>query len=168
MATDSGRVDMVLCDDYTEEGSILAPNLDAINSLHLSEIEMNNQSINTSSCNGPLKPCKGMIFAKLDDAMTCYKAYETKKGFSIQKNHTGPSHSNKPLIGVVFSCNREGRHRPSNQKKHKNVVSCYVTMIGCKAMMGLKKDEEKCVVYKFGAYHNHEICPLKITLVLRG
>ena len=167
MATDSGGVDMVLCDEYTEDGFVLAPNLDDMDSVHLSENEMNHQSIKSSLCNGPLDLCKGMIFDELEDAMTCYKAYTRRKGFSIRKNRTRLSHFDKSLIGMVFSCNREGHHCPNYQKKHKNVVSRHVTMIGCKEMMGLKGDEGKWVVCKFVAGHNYESCCPKSTLLLR-
>lgn len=40
-----------------------------------------------------------------------------KKGFSIRKNHTQLSKGDKLLIGVDYSCSREGFHHKSYQKK---------------------------------------------------
>ncbi|KAI8570121.1 hypothetical protein RHMOL_Rhmol01G0009000 [Rhododendron molle] len=93
----------------------------------------------TSSHGGPRVPCIGMVFDEWEGAMTCYRTYPRKRGFSIRKNHTRLSRKDKSLIGIEFSCYGEGfrRHR-SYHKTH--VPVCSESMIGGKAMMGVRSD----------------------------
>ncbi|XVE50291.1 hypothetical protein DITRI_Ditri01bG0150000 [Diplodiscus trichospermus] len=60
------------------------------------------------STGGPLEPCEGMQFDELEDAETCYKAYSRGQGFSMRKSHTRLSRQDKSLIGVAYTCSREG------------------------------------------------------------
>jgi hypothetical protein len=87
-----------------------------------------------------LEPCLGLEFDEVEDACICYNAYARKKGFSIRKNHTRLSKGDdKLLIGVDYSCSREGfRHKSYQKKIHINLEPAE-TRVGCKAMMGIKK-----------------------------
>ncbi|KAL7215344.1 hypothetical protein ACSBR1_027503 [Camellia fascicularis] len=167
-STSSEGIDIVFSDNRLEEEYFVDSELGGdLNNANLSE-NQKHQPIKSSLCNNPLEPCEGMIFDELEDAMTCYNAYARRKGFDIRKNHTRLSSKDKSLIGVEFACTREGYRRPSYQKKNKNVTTRPMTMIGCKAMMRLRKDEGKWVVSKFVTEHNHDLCSPKSTLLLRG
>ncbi|KAI8528337.1 hypothetical protein RHMOL_Rhmol12G0141800 [Rhododendron molle] len=100
----------------------------------------NVQPIKSSSIMGPREPCIGLVFEEWEDAKSCYGAYAKRKGFGIRKNQTHRSLKDKSVIGVEFSCYREGFCRPSYHKKRKNGSSHYEKMIGCKTMMSMGED----------------------------
>jgi hypothetical protein len=81
-------------------------------------LKLKQPTANSSSYNGPLEPCLGLEFDEVEDARICYNAYASEKDFSIRKNHTQLSKGdNKLLIGVDYSCSREGFRYKSYQKK---------------------------------------------------
>lgn len=162
MASSSNAADIVLRNDCSEPESVDDPD-----ALDLIQNETQ-QPAKSFVYSGPVEPCEGMVFDELEDAETCYKAYARRKGFSIRKSHTRLSNKDKSLIGVEFSCSREGYHRPSYRKKYKNFENRAETMIGCKALMRLRKDEGKWVVSKFLVEHNHELCSPESTPLLPG
>ncbi|KAF7152554.1 hypothetical protein RHSIM_Rhsim01G0209600 [Rhododendron simsii] len=162
MASSSNAADIVLRNDCSEPESVDDPD-----ALDLIQNETQ-QPAKSFVYSGPVEPCEGMVFDELEDAETCYKAYARRKGFSIRKSHTRLSNKDKSLIGVEFSCSREGYHRPSYRKKYKNFENRAETMIGCKALMRLRKDEGKWVVSKFLVDHNHELCSPESTPLLPG
>ncbi|KAG5530054.1 hypothetical protein RHGRI_030424 [Rhododendron griersonianum] len=132
--------------EILEEEFVIEENsMDGFKDLEFSE-KGNVQHIKSSSIMGPREPCIGLVFEEWDDAMSCYGAYAKRKGFSIRKNRTRRSLKDKSVIGVEFSCYREGFCRLSYHKKRKNSASRYETMIGCKAMMSIRRDDEKWVV----------------------
>lgn len=162
MATSSDAADIGLRNDCSEPESVDDPNT-------IDVVQNGTQPPAKSFVySGPVEPSEGMVFDELEDAETCYKAYARRKGFSIRKSHTRLSNKDKSLIGVEFSCNREGYHRPSYRKKYKNAENRPETMIGCKAMIRLRRDEGKWVVSKFLVDHNHELCSPESTPSLRG
>ncbi|OMO64043.1 hypothetical protein COLO4_32139 [Corchorus olitorius] len=126
--------------------------------------DANGKSTALKSCaySGPLEPCERMQFNKLEDAVTCYRAYSRQKGFSMRKSHTRLSHKGRSLSAIDYTCSREGFPQKDTQTKRAQ------TRIGYKAMMGLKKVEDKWVVSKFVDKHNHELLTPKSTSLLRG
>jgi len=74
------------------------------------------------------------------------------------------------LIGVDYSCSREGfRHKSYKKKKKIHINSEPAeTRVGCKAMMGIKKVGLRWTVSKFIIEHNHELLTPKSTRFLRG
>ena len=117
---------------------------------------------------GPQEPCEGMQFDELEDVETCYKAYSRQKGFSMRKSHTRLSRKDKSLLGVDYTCSREGFRQKDCQKKDVKGAKRAETRIGCKAVMSLKKLEDKWVVSKFVDKHNHELLTPRSTSFLRG
>ncbi|KAG5538957.1 hypothetical protein RHGRI_019489 [Rhododendron griersonianum] len=128
-----------------EEFVIEENSMDGFTDLEFSE-KGKVQPIKSSSIMGPWEPCISLVFEEWEDAMSCYGAYAKTKGFSIRINRTRRSLKDKSVIGAEFSCYREGFCRPSYHKKRKNGTPCYETMIGCKAMLSIRRDDEKWVV----------------------
>ncbi|KAL7116770.1 hypothetical protein ACP275_03G026100 [Erythranthe tilingii] len=124
-----------------------------------------------SKNNCSIEPCKGMVFDNPKDAQTFYTRYARRVGFGIRKNHTRLSQSDKLLIGVDYTCSREGQPKQSNEGKTKSSkTNQSETKIGCKAMMSvsLRREEEKWVVTIFVTDHNHELYTPRTTSLLRG
>ncbi|KAG2690939.1 hypothetical protein I3760_09G214000 [Carya illinoinensis] len=120
------------------------------------------------SSSGPLEPFIGMIFDDTEDAQAFYKAYARRIGFAIRKNHTRLSKDDKKLCAVDYVCTREGFRRVSRKGKERTVPELPETKIGCKAIMGIKKDGEKWVVNKFVVGHNHILLTPRSASLLRG
>ncbi|KAL6554658.1 hypothetical protein OROHE_007397 [Orobanche hederae] len=113
--------------------------------------------------------CEGMSFDDVEDAQACYKAYAIRKGFSIRKNHTRLSRLEKELIGVDYTCSKEGfRKEKTSKDKQKVKVSYAETRVGCKAMMSLRKYGVKWNVSKFVENHNHVLCSPRSSRLLPG
>ncbi|KAG5532857.1 hypothetical protein RHGRI_027219 [Rhododendron griersonianum] len=150
-----GEKDRIVMEDtfsgeILEEEFVIEENLmDDFKDLEFSETG-NVQPIKSSSIMGPREPCIGLVFEEWEDAMSSYGAYAKGKGFSIRKNRTRRSFKDKSMIGVKFSCYREGFCRPSYYKKRKNGAPRYETMIGCKAMMSKSKIGVKFSCYREG------------------
>jgi hypothetical protein len=101
------------------------------NDINLLGNDLKQPTANSSSYNGPLEPCLGLEFDEVEDARICYNAYARKNGFSIRKNHTRLSKGDKLLIGVDYSCSREGFLHKSYQKKIHINLKPAETRVGC-------------------------------------
>ncbi|XP_042972696.1 protein FAR1-RELATED SEQUENCE 5-like [Carya illinoinensis] len=95
-----------------------------------------------------VEPYVGLQFDDVEDAHTCYKAFSRRTGFSIRTNHTRLAKEDRSLIGVEYVCSREGFRRWNLKSKNRVRPETVETKIGCKAMMTIRKDGEKCVVSK--------------------
>ncbi|KAG6624339.1 hypothetical protein CIPAW_16G019500 [Carya illinoinensis] len=140
--------------------------LNMIDGVNLGDVDGVN-FISTSS-SGPFDPFIGKEFDEVEDAQAFYKAYARRKGFAIRTNHTQLSRGDKKLIGVHYVCTREGFRRESLKQKERQILEPAETKIGCKATMCIRKEEERWVVCKFVAQHNHELLTPKSTSMLRG
>ncbi|KAG6661775.1 hypothetical protein CIPAW_03G198800 [Carya illinoinensis] len=107
------------------------------------------------SSSGALEPFIGMIFDDVEDAQSFYKAYARRK-------------DEKKLCAVDYVCTREGFRRVSRKEKERTVPEIAETKIGCKAIMGVKKDGEKWMVNKFVVGHNHILLTPRSASLLRG
>ncbi|KAG7979664.1 hypothetical protein I3843_05G142800 [Carya illinoinensis] len=105
----------------------------------------------------------GLEFDDIEDALSCYKAFSRRTGFSIQTNHTRLSAIDKSLIGVDYVCSREGFRRYNLKLKERARPEAPEIKCGCKAMMAIKKNESKWVVSKFVLQHNHELLTSRST-----
>ncbi|KAG6686155.1 hypothetical protein I3842_11G002900 [Carya illinoinensis] len=110
----------------------------------------------------------GLQFDDIEDAHSCYKAFSRRTGFSIRTNHTRLSNIDRSLIGVEYVCSREGSRRYNFKLKERARPEVAETKCGCKAMMTIKKDEDKWVVSKFVLQHNHELLTPRSISLLRG
>ncbi|XP_035545018.1 protein FAR1-RELATED SEQUENCE 5-like [Juglans regia] len=128
----------------------------------------NGVNVIPSSSSGPLEPFIGMIFEEVEDAQTFYKAYARRQGFAIWTNHTRLSKDDKTLCAVDYVCTREGFRRVSRKDTDRQLPEPAETKIGCKAMMGIKKDGEKWIVNKFVVGHNHILLTPRSTSFLCG
>ncbi|KAG6699806.1 hypothetical protein I3842_08G081800 [Carya illinoinensis] len=122
----------------------------------------------SSSSSGPSEPFIGMLFEDVEDAQAFYKAYARRKGFAIRTNHTRLSKDDKSLCAVDYVCTREGFRRASRKEQDRTIPEPAETKIGCKAIMGIKKDGEKWIVNKFVVGHNHILLTPRSTSFLRG
>ncbi|KAG2666757.1 hypothetical protein I3760_15G079000 [Carya illinoinensis] len=122
----------------------------------------------SSSSSGPSEPFIGMLFEDVEDAQAFYKAYARRKGFAIRTNHTRLSKDDKTLCAVDYVCTREGFRRASRKEQDRTIPEPAETKIGCKAIMGIKKDGEKWIVNKFVVGHNHILLTPRSTSFLRG
>ncbi|KAG6733034.1 hypothetical protein I3842_01G207000 [Carya illinoinensis] len=120
----------------------------------------------SSSCH--LEPYVGMLFDDVEDAQAYYKAYARRKGFAIRTNHTRLSKDDKKLLAVDYVCTREGFRRINRKEKERIMPEPDETKIGCKALMGIKKDGEHLIVNKFVVGHNHILLTPRSTSFLRG
>ncbi|KAG5534891.1 hypothetical protein RHGRI_022869 [Rhododendron griersonianum] len=94
--------------EILEEGFVIVENpMDGFKDLEFSK-KGKVHPIKSSSIMRPREPYIGLVFEEWEDAMSCYGAYAKRKGFSIRKNHTRRSLKDKLVIGVEFSCYREG------------------------------------------------------------
>ncbi|XP_018841252.2 protein FAR1-RELATED SEQUENCE 5-like [Juglans regia] len=140
------------------------------------QCDVNEDSVNVedgvnvipSSSSGPLEPFIGMVFEEVEDAQAFYKAYARRQGFAIRTNHTRLSKDDKTLCAVDYVCTREGFRRVSRKDTDRIVPEPAETKIGCKAIMGIKKDGEKWIVTKFVVGHNHILLTTRSTSFLRG
>ncbi|XP_042969180.1 protein FAR1-RELATED SEQUENCE 5-like [Carya illinoinensis] len=82
----------------------------------------------------------------------------------ISSSSSGPS---EPFI-VDYVCTREGFRRVSWKEQDRTIPEPAETKIGCKAIMGIKKDGEKWIVNKFVVGHNHILLIPRSTSFLRG
>ncbi|KAG6698419.1 hypothetical protein I3842_08G019600 [Carya illinoinensis] len=121
-----------------------------------------------SSTSCPLEPYIGMLFDDVEDAQAYYKAYARRKGFAIRTNHTRLSKDNKKLLTVDYICTREGFRRINRKEKEQIMPEPDETKIGCKTLMGIKKDGEHWIVNKFVVGHNHVLLTPRSTSFLRG
>ncbi|KAG2707007.1 hypothetical protein I3760_05G127900 [Carya illinoinensis] len=121
-----------------------------------------------SSSSGPLEPFVGMVFEDVKDAQVFYKAYARRKGFAIRTNHTRLSKDDKTLCAVDYVCTREGFRRVRRKDTDRIISKLDEIKIGCKAIMGIKKDGEKWIVNKFVVGHNHILLTPRSTSFLRG
>ncbi|KAF5476291.1 hypothetical protein F2P56_008022 [Juglans regia] len=117
---------------------------------------------------GPLEPVIGMLFDDVEDAKTFYKAYARRKSFAIRTNHTRLSKDKKKLCAVDYVCTRERFRRVTRKAKERTMPELVETKIGCKALMGIKKDGEKWIVNKFVLGHNHVLLTPRSASFLRG
>ncbi|XP_042952236.1 protein FAR1-RELATED SEQUENCE 5-like [Carya illinoinensis] len=104
----------------------------------------------SSSSSGLLEPFIGMEFDDVEDAQAFYKAYVRRNGFAIRTNHTRLSKEEKKLIAVDYVCSREGFRRERSKHVERTILETAETKIGCKAIMGIKKESEKWIVDENG------------------
>ncbi|KAF5471376.1 hypothetical protein F2P56_008184 [Juglans regia] len=109
-----------------------------------------------------------MVFEEVEDAQAFYKAYARRQGFAIRTNHTRLSKDDKTPCAVDYVCTREGFWRVSQKDTNRIMPEPAETKIGCKAIMGIKKDGEKWIVNKFVIGHNHILLTLRSISFLRG
>ncbi|KAG2669426.1 hypothetical protein I3760_14G033900 [Carya illinoinensis] len=122
----------------------------------------------SSSSSGLLEPFIGMEFDDVEDVQAFYKAYARRNGFAIRTNHTRLSKEEKKLIAVDYVCSREGFRRERSKHVERTIPETAETKIGCKAIMGIKKESEKWIVCKFVMEHNHGLLTPRSTSFLRG
>ncbi|KAK0588019.1 hypothetical protein LWI29_032987 [Acer saccharum] len=120
------------------------------------------------SSNGSLEPYIGMEFEDVEDTQTFYKAYARRKCFAIRTNHTRLSKDDKTLCAVDYVCIRAGFRSVSRKEKDRTHPQPVETKIRCKAIMGIKKNDEKWIVNKFVIEHNHILLAPRSTRLLRG
>ncbi|KAG6678621.1 hypothetical protein I3842_14G089900 [Carya illinoinensis] len=125
-------------------------------------------NVQPSSSSSPLEPFISMVFEEVEDAQAYYKAYARRKGFAILTNHTRLSRDDKTLRAVDYVCTREGFRWVSRNVSDRILPEPAETKIGCKAIIGIKKDGEKWVVNKFVVGHNHILLTPRSTSFLRG
>jgi hypothetical protein len=114
-----------------------------------------------SLSNGHVEPCLSMKFDELEDA------HARHIGFSIRKNHTLIS-KDKSLIVLEYVCSMEGLCFKNCQNKIYTKSEPAKTMIGCKALMGLKKVESRWIVCKLVIKHNHDLLSPRSTSLICG
>lgn len=93
-------------DDFKDsdlgENFVDTNSMESLSDLEFSEKEKY-EPIKSSLNMGSREPCIGFVFEELEDAMSCYKTYGKKKGFSIRKSRNRRSRTDHSMIiGVEY------------------------------------------------------------------
>ncbi|XP_058787209.1 protein FAR1-RELATED SEQUENCE 5-like isoform X2 [Vicia villosa] len=115
-----------------------------------------------------LEPYEGMEFVSFEEAKTYYTRYAKNKGFSFRMGRITKSRTNGLIIGQEIVCSKEGFRAKSYAKGENNKPATQdETRVGCKAMIYLKKNEDRWNISKFIREHNHELFSPRSSQFLR-
>jgi hypothetical protein len=104
----------------------------------------------------PFEPYEGMDFASFEDVKNYYTRYAKKKGFSFCLGRITKSRTNGLKIGQEMLCSKEG-FRAKKCAKGNNPTTHDETRVGCKAMVYVKKNEDRWIISRFIRDHNHAL-----------
>jgi hypothetical protein len=115
-----------------------------------------------------LEPYEGMDFASFEDAKNYYTRYAKQKGFSFRLGRITRSRTNGLMIGREILCSKEGfRAKKYAKVENNNRARRDETRVGCKAMLYLKKNEDRWIISRFIRDHNHQLCSPRSSQFLR-
>ena len=106
----------------------------------------------------PLEPFEGMEFASIEDVKKYYTRYARNKGFSFRMGRVTKSRTDGRVTGQEILCSKEGFRSQKNLKKENGSLIVHdQTRVGCKALLYIKKSEDRWTVSRFVRDHNHEL-----------
>lgn len=95
----------------------------------------------------PLEPFEGMEFTSIEDVKKYYTRYARNKGFSFRMGRVTKSRTDGRVIGQEILCSKEGFRSQKNLKKENGSLIVHgQTRVGCKALLYIKKSEDRWTV----------------------
>jgi len=123
--------------------------------LEESDMEGTGQTASNIGVKNSKDPYISKEFQSLDDSFKFYLDYAHRNGFSVRRGRMTKSRKDKSIIGQEFVCSKQGFRSKKNLESNKPQDE---TREGCKALLYMsKKGEDKWVVCRVVAEHNHEL-----------